>query len=83
MKVLLNEVIDGQNQSYKLFFSIKESSLKNYCDIEFSSTFSDAKNTEAEQTKWKTTIPSLALSNLRDCIDNFFVGEIIKNESKD
>ena len=82
MKTLINEVIDRQNQSYKLFFSVNESSLKNYCDIEFSSTYSGASNPVSNQIKWKTTIPYVALSNLRDCIDNFFIEEIIKNESE-
>lgn len=71
MNSLINDVIDGQNQSYKLYVEIKNSSLNNYCDIEFYSTFSGAEDKTAKQTKWKTTLPLDSLYQLKNCIDDY------------
>lgn len=60
MKKLLNEVIDGQGQSYKTFLELEKSSLPNYYELRFFTTFSGAKDPLAEQTKWKATLPRAA-----------------------
>lgn len=73
MKKLINDVVDGQGQSYKLYFEVKQSSLPNHYDIRFFSTFSGAADVEAEQTKWKTTIPKEALHEIRSAIESVFV----------
>lgn len=57
MRKLLNEVIDGQGQSYKTFVEFEKSSLPNHYELRFFSTFSGAKDPLAEQTKWKATLP--------------------------
>lgn len=74
MKYILNEVIDGQNQSYRLYVDIDKSSLKDHYDIRFFSKFSGANDPESEQTKWKTTLPTesiFVLTNvLKEVLDN-------------
>ena len=74
MKYLINEVIDRHNQSYKLYMEINDSSIETYTDLRFYSTYSGAKNPEAEQTKWKTTLPYEAISAMIDCLREYSEG---------
>lgn len=71
MKYLINEVIDIHGQSYKLFLELNDSKTKDYVDIRFFSTFSGAKDPNAEQTKWKTTLPIESILDLSDSVVSF------------
>ena len=64
MQQLINENTDIHGNVYRLWLDLKKSSLKDYVDVEFYSTYSCAKNPENKQTKWKTTLPKVAYKNL-------------------
>lgn len=64
MKHLINEVVDIHGKFYRLYFEIKKSSLPNYYDLRFFSTYSGASNPDAEQTKWKTTLPKESIQKI-------------------
>lgn len=65
---LLNSTLDGTGNSYNLYFEIKESSLPGYADIRFYSTFSSAKDPEATQDKWKTTLPLRSVESFTEVL---------------
>lgn len=67
---LLNST-ESREDIYNLYVDIKESSLPDYVDIRFYSTFSGAKDKEAEQTKWMTTIPLESLDALNNTIIDY------------
>lgn len=71
MNYLINEVTDIHNNSYKLYLSVSKSNTKGYVDIRFYSTYSGASNPEAEQTKWKTTIPKDSLFTMIESLSHF------------
>lgn len=67
---LLNST-ESREDIYNLYVDIKESSLPDYVDIRFYSTYSGAKDKEAEQTKWMTTIPLESLDALNNTIIDY------------
>lgn len=67
---LLNST-ESREDIYNLYVDIKESSLPDYVDIRFYSIFSGAKDKEAEQTKWMTTIPLESLDALNNTIIDY------------
>ena len=67
---LLNST-ESREDGYNLYVDIKESSLPEYVDIRFYSTFSGAKDPKAEQTKWMTTIPIDSLDALNNTITDY------------
>lgn len=76
MQQLINENTDIHGNVYRLWLDLKKSSLKDYVDVEFYSTYSGAKNPENKQTKWKTTITKEAIRNLMVEFNDFYQFEM-------
>lgn len=74
MKQLINEVVDRHDKSYRSYVELEKSSLPGHYDVRFFSTYSGSSNPDAEQTKWKSTIPKSALESLQQSI-NTILGE--------
>ena len=70
MKQLINEVVDRHNAVYRLYVDINRSNLPDHYDIRFFSTYSGSSNPDAEQTKWKSTLPKSALKQIEQSIKN-------------
>ena len=68
MKQLINETVDRHDGIYRLYLELNKSNLPDYYDIRFFSTYSGASNPDAEQTKWKSTLPKSALENLQQSL---------------
>lgn len=68
MRQLINETIDRHNGVYRLYVELEFSSLPDHYDVRFFSTYSGASNPDAEQTKWKATLPKSALETLNNTI---------------
>ena len=50
---------------------LEDSSIGGYVDMRFYSTYSGASNPEAEQTKWKTTLPYESIDEIIDNLSIF------------
>jgi hypothetical protein len=76
--VLLNETVDGMGNDYTLYFDIKDSSLPDYVDIKFYSKFSSAKDPNASQVKWQTTLPLEAIDTLSDTLIDYLRTKVME-----
>ncbi len=78
INTLLNKTVDGTGNNYNLYFEVKDSSISDYVDIKFYSTLSSAKNPDASQIKWQTTLPVEAIDELSDTLIEYLRTKVME-----